>query len=210
MSTRARRPAHLSRGALVVPAILAALGVFLVYGTLTMEVVGDGGLFGPTTMPWIVAVLCFVVAAGLTFDILRPRPEYDGPAAAPAATVGAGAPMAAGEAASGSGDGTTVADPASAGSPADAEAPADAPAEDGVNAVAVLTAVGGLAAFIVVLPWLGWILSATGLFTAVAAALGNRRWLPVVLAGLALASAIQVVFSGLLGISLPAGFVGGF
>lgn len=67
------RPAHLSRGALVVPAILAALGVFLTYGTLTMQVVGDGGLFGPTTMPWIVAVLCFVVAALLAFDILRPR-----------------------------------------------------------------------------------------------------------------------------------------
>ncbi|OLL71377.1 Tricarboxylate transport protein TctB [Pseudonocardia sp. Ae168_Ps1] len=77
-----------------------------------------------------------------------------------------------------------------------------------MNAPAVLTAVGGVVAFIVVLPWLGWILSATGLFTALAAALGNRKWLPVVLAGLALASAIQVVFSGLLGISLPAGFVG--
>ena len=178
MSTRPAqaRPPHLSRGALVIPAILVALGIFLLYGTLTMDVVGDGGLFGPTTMPWIVAVLCFVVASGLAVDILRPRPEYDGAAAA------------------------------------DADPREDDAAEvpESVNATAVLTAVGGVAAFIVVLPWLGWILSATGLFTAVAAALGNRRWFPVVLAGLALASAVQVVFSGLLGISLPAGFVGGF
>lgn len=170
------RPAHLSRGALVVPAILAALGVFLTYGTLTMRVVDDGGLFGPTTMPWIVAVLCFVVAALLAFDILRPRPEFDTPA--PAATT------------TGDADG-------------------DVPADTGVNAPAVLTAVGGVAAFIVVLPHLGWILSATGLFVAVAAALGNRRWPATALGGLAVSSAVQIVFSMLLGISLPAGFVGG-
>ncbi|MBO4238572.1 MULTISPECIES: tripartite tricarboxylate transporter TctB family protein [Pseudonocardia] len=175
------RPAHLSRGALVVPAILAALGVFLTYGTLTMQVVGDGGLFGPTTMPWIVAILCYVVAALLAFDILRPRPEFDAPAPA----------------AAGTGDG-------------DGAAGGDAPVDTGVNAPAVLTAVGGVAAFIVVLPHLGWILSATGLFVAVAAALGNRRWPAMALGGLAVSSAVQVVFSMLLGISLPAGFVGGF
>ncbi|BBG01077.1 MULTISPECIES: tripartite tricarboxylate transporter TctB family protein [Pseudonocardia] len=170
------RPAHLSRGALVVPAILAGLGIFLVYGTVTMEVVGDGGLFGPTTMPWIVAVLCFVVAALLAFDILRPRPEYDSPAEAPAESSAGDEP----------------------GAP------------EGVNVPAVLTAVGGVAGFIVVLPFLGWILSATGLFTAVAVALGNRRWPSILLGGLAVSSAVQVVFSGLLGISLPSGFVGGF
>lgn len=182
------RPAHLSRGALVVPAILAALGVFLTYGTLTMQVVGDGGLFGPTTMPWIVAVLCFVVAALLAFDILRPRPEFDTPA--PAATT------------TGDADGDAASDAAS-------DADGDVPADTGVNAPAVLTAVGGVAAFIVVLPHLGWILSATGLFVAVAAALGNRRWPATALGGLAVSSAVQIVFSMLLGISLPAGFVGG-
>lgn len=176
------RPAHLSRGALVVPAILAALGAFLTYGTLTMQVVGDGGLFGPTTMPWIVAILCYVVAALLAFDILRPRPEFDAPAPA----------------AAGTGDGDV-----------EGAATGDAPADTGVNAPAVLTAVGGVAAFIVVLPYLGWILSATGLFVAVAAALGNRRWPAMALGGLAVSSAVQVVFSMLLGISLPAGFVGG-
>ncbi|MEV1292517.1 tripartite tricarboxylate transporter TctB family protein [Pseudonocardia sp. NPDC049635] len=178
-----RRPAHLSRGALVVPAILAALGVFLVYGTMTMEVVGGGGLFGPTTMPWIVAVLSFVIAALLAFDILRPHAEYDRP------TTGADAvgPDRA--------EGTDGAEPAAA---------------EGVNGPAVLTAIGGVAGFIVVLPFLGWILSATALFITVAYALGNRRWPGIVLGGLAISAAIQVVFSGLLGISLPAGFVGGF
>ena len=42
----------------------------------------------------------------------------------------------------------------------------------------------------------------------IAAALGNRNYPVCLLAGLALASVIQIVFSGLLGLSLPAGFVG--
>lgn len=177
---RRPRPAHLSKGALVIPAFLVGLGVLLVVGTSTMDVVGDAGIFGPTVMPWAVAVICFVVAALLAVDILRPRPEYE-----PA--FGARTP-----AATGSPDG------------------ADEPAPDTVNATAVAVAVGGVIVFIAVLPWLGWILSATLLFTAIAMALGNRSYLTVLLAGLGVASAIQVVFSGLLGISLPAGFVGGF
>ncbi len=179
---RRPRPAHLSRGALIVPAVLVALGIFLVVGTVGMGVVGDGGLFGPTAMPWAVAVLCFVVAAALTVDILRPRPEYDSPTHAPA-------------------------------TPVDADTPANTDTDtepETVNARAVGIAVGGVAGFIVVLPWLGWILSATLLFATVAVALGNRRYPTCLLVGLAVASVIQIVFSGLLGISLPAGFVGGF
>lgn len=174
---RRTRPVHLSRAALVVPVVLVLLGIFLVVGITTMDVVGDGGVFGPTAMPWAVAVLCFVVAGALAVDVLRPRPEYDGPAAVE----------------------DTGPD----------EVPHDAPAES-VDARAVATAVGGVAGFILVLPWLGWILSATLLFVAVAHALGNRKPLTSLLIGLALASVVQIVFSGLLGISLPAGFVGGF
>ncbi|ADB73121.1 hypothetical protein Gobs01_02647 [Geodermatophilus obscurus DSM 43160] len=177
---RRPRPAHLSKGALVVPAVLVALGIFLVTGTATMDVVGEGGLFGPTVMPWAVAAICFVVAVFLAVDILRPRPEYD-----PA--FGAGS-----RAAADSSDGSDEIGP------------------DTVNAAAVGTAIGGVVVFIAVLPWLGWILSATLLFAAVAIALGNRKFVTCLLAGLALASVIQIVFSGLLGISLPAGFVGGF
>ncbi|MCZ2839186.1 tripartite tricarboxylate transporter TctB family protein [Modestobacter sp. VKM Ac-2985] len=180
-TTRRRpRPAHLSAGALVIPAFLVVLGVFLVVGTSTMDVVGDAGLFGPTVMPWAVAVICFVIAALLAVDILRPRPEYE-------PVFGARTP-----AATGSPDAADAAEP------------------DAVNATAVAVAVGGVIVFIAVLPWLGWILSATLLFTAIAMALGNRSYVTILLAGLGLASVIQIVFSGLLGISLPAGFVGGF
>lgn len=174
------RPAHLTRSALVIPAVLLVLGVLMVIGILTMDVVGDGGVFGPTAMPWAVAVLCFVIGAALTADILRPRPGYE-PALGPRPRPGTDLPP-----------------------------DEDAAAAEDVDGRAVATAVGGVVVFIVLLSWLGWILSATLLFTAVAVALGNRRYLTIVLSGLALASVIQIVFSGLLGISLPAGFVGGF
>lgn len=177
---RRPRPAHLSKQALVVPAVLVVLGVFLVVGTSTMDVVGEGGLFGPTVMPWAVAVICFVVAVLLAVDILRPRPGVE-------PVFGPREPVA-----------------------RDARDGDDEAAPDTVNAKAVGVAVSGVVVFIAALPWLGWILSATLLFTAVAVALGNRRYLTVVLAGLGVASVIQIVFSGLLGISLPAGFVGGF
>lgn len=151
-----------SRGALVIPLVLLALGVFLVVGTTTMDEVGDGGLFGARTFPWIVAVLCFAMAAAMTVDILRP---------------------------------------ALPGAPTETQ--------DDINWAAVGTSVGGVVVFIVSLQWLGWILSATLLFTIVAVGLGNRRYLTCVLVGLAVASIIQLVFSGFLGVSLPAGIVGG-
>lgn len=61
-------------GALIIPAVVAAVGVFLVAGILGMRVAGDGGLFGPKAFPWIVAVLCFVVATLMTVEVLRPHP----------------------------------------------------------------------------------------------------------------------------------------
>jgi putative tricarboxylic transport membrane protein len=186
---RRPRPAHLSRAALIVPAVLVALGIFLVVGTVSMDVVGSGGLFGPTAMPWAVAVLCFVVAAALAVDILRPRPEYDGPSGSPSTPVET--------------DTDTDTD-------TDAVEPDAEPEPETFNARAVGIAIGAVAGFIVVLTWLGWILSATLLFAAVAVALGNRKYPTCLLVGLAVASTIQIVFSGMLGISLPAGFVGGF
>ncbi|MFT4127736.1 MAG: tripartite tricarboxylate transporter TctB family protein [Gordonia sp. (in: high G+C Gram-positive bacteria)] len=61
-------------GALVIPAVLVVVGVLLVSGIVTMDVAGEGGLFGPQMFPWVVAVLCFVVAAAMTVTIVRPAP----------------------------------------------------------------------------------------------------------------------------------------
>lgn len=149
--------------ALVIPAVLVAVGAFLVYGTATMNEAGDGGLFGAKTFPRIVAALCFVVALAMVADIVRPRRVQ-----------------------------------------ADESEPAESS-----NWPALATVIGGLVFFILTLERLGWLIAATVLFTVVAIGLGNRRYLSCVLGGLALASVIQIVFSGLLEISLPPGILGG-
>lgn len=156
-----------SRGALVIPAVLVVLGVFLVVGTTTMQEAGDGGLFGARTFPWIVAALCFATAVAMTIDTLRPRRRPS------TATAGGGA------------------------------------AGTDINWRAVGTTVGGVLFFILTLQFLGWILAGTLLFAIVAIGLGSRSYLTCVLVGLALASIIQLVFSGYLGVSLPAGIIGG-
>lgn len=59
-------------GALVIPVVLLAVGITLVTGILTMDQTGDGGLFGPTAFPWVIAVLCLVVAVLMALQVLRP------------------------------------------------------------------------------------------------------------------------------------------
>lgn len=65
-----RRTALSGRGELVIAGLLLALAAVLVYGNLTMDVVGDGGLLGPQGFGWLVATLAVVVALGLVRSAL--------------------------------------------------------------------------------------------------------------------------------------------
>jgi putative tricarboxylic transport membrane protein len=67
----------------------------------------------------------------------------------------------------------------------------------------------GLIAQMILLEWLGWIIATTILFMAVAAAFASRRFLIDAVIGLALTSLAFVVFTYGLGLSLPAGILGG-
>jgi putative tricarboxylic transport membrane protein len=78
------------------------------------------------------------------------------------------------------------------------------------NWSALATVIVGVVFFILSLEWLGWLIASTVLFAVVAIGLGNRRYLSCVLGGLALASVIQIIFSGILEINLPSGILGGF
>ncbi|OAK54618.1 tripartite tricarboxylate transporter TctB family protein [Rhodococcus sp. Eu-32] len=73
-TTDVRRSFWTGRSGLVVPALLVALGLFLVYGTVTMEVPPTATSPGPQVFPAIVAGGCFVVAALVALQILL-RPE---------------------------------------------------------------------------------------------------------------------------------------
>ena len=58
------------RSGLVVPALLVALGLFLVYGTVTMTVPETATSPGPQVFPSIVAGGCFIIAILVTIQLL--------------------------------------------------------------------------------------------------------------------------------------------
>lgn len=74
---------------------------------------------------------------------------------------------------------------------------------------AVIVSIAAFLVFALVLQPLGWILSAALLFWVMSLALGAPRRLQSLGIGLALSSAIQIAFSMGLGLTLPAGILGG-
>ena len=52
-----------------------------------------------------------------------------------------------------------------------------------------------------------WLISATLLFAAMSLSLGGKTVVASLVIGLGLASVIQIVFSGMLGMTLPAGIL---
>jgi putative tricarboxylic transport membrane protein len=207
-----------SRKELLMVALLTLLGALLLIGSSTMAVLGDS-LPGPQFVPVIVGVLVLLTAGALAIDVLRspeaphgvederfggnfsadmlhdvsglPEPGSPG---APTAVTGAVAV-----------DDVTAAidaaDREKAGAPA-----APAPRSDLRTLGLVLASTIG---FVLVLEHLGWVLSAAALFWCVSRLLGSRR--PILDIGIALlvSSVVQLIFGGLLGLSLPAFLSGG-
>jgi putative tricarboxylic transport membrane protein len=178
---------------LVVPAILVAIAVFLIIGTANMVQPPSVQRPGPTFFPGIIIALLLVMAALSTVQTLR--------------TVRA---RRAG----------LLQDEQEAHLDADGdpieEIPPDPPrgrepwpAGAVTDWRAVLTVLGSLVAFMVLLRPVGWIVAAAVLFWGVAYALGSRRPLFDVSVALVMSSVIQLTFGYLLGLNLPAGFLAG-
>lgn len=177
-------PFWAGRAALVMPAILVGIAVFLGVGVARMQVADDTELFGPKAFPVLTILALVVLAVLLTVSILR-NPEV----ADPAPVVPASATEETGE---------------------DSTAGETAPAAVTSNWRALAITVGSVAVFIALLETAGWIIAAAVLFTGVATGLGSRRYLLNVGVGLAISSVVQLVFVGLLGLSLPPGIMGVF
>jgi len=79
----------------------------------------------------------------------------------------------------------------------------------GIDWRAVGLTVGSIAAFIVLLPILGWLVSAAALFWALARTFGSRRPLFDVGTAVIVSALIQLAFGLGLGLSLPAGILEG-
>ena len=178
---------------LVVPAILVAIAVFLIIGTANMVQPPSVQRPGPTFFPGIIIALLLVMAALSTVQTLR--------------TVRA---RRAG----------LLQDEQEAHLDADGdpieEIPPDPPpgrepwpAGAVTDWRAVLTVLGSLVAFMVLLRPVGWIVAAAVLFWGVAYALGSRRPIFDVSVALVMSSVIQLTFGYLLGLNLPAGFLAG-
>lgn len=77
------------------------------------------------------------------------------------------------------------------------------------NWPATLGTIGSFIGFALILETVGWIIAAALVFWGITIALGNRRYVFNLLVGLAMSSIMQLVFSGLLGLNLPSGVMGG-
>lgn len=202
---------------LIIAAFAIATAVFLTIGTANMQVTGSAPP-GPQFFPSIVAGLLYAVGAFLAFQTIRravtsfsaSRSTGGEPAAASSdfsanlledlADVEHGTLV---EAAGLSSTGLP-----SAGQVATNQAP-DVRYRTHTDWKTVGMVLGSLVAFALLLVPVGWLVSAALLFWGVCYALGSKR--PLFDAGVALlfSGLIQIVFSGLLGLALPPGFLEG-
>jgi putative tricarboxylic transport membrane protein len=82
-------------------------------------------------------------------------------------------------------------------------------ASSGSDHKTVLITIAGFAGFIVILPFVGWLISAAALFWVIARAFGSKRPLMDIAIAVIISSVVQLAFGAGLGLSLPAGFLGG-
>jgi len=220
-STPARpsgRGALWRRKELVMAAILLIVGLVLLIGAQTMHVLGDSAP-GPQFVPVIVGVALLVVAVILAIEVLRhPEEERVLPdegrdisrdllqdlsdtGTAEFRAVGVADLAEDASPAGSTSTATTAAATSDSAAEPDAEDTAKKPVASDLRTTGYVLA--SLVGFVLILPWAGWVLSAAALFWCVARALGSRRtWIDLGVA-LLLSSFIQLVFGGLLGLSLP-------
>jgi putative tricarboxylic transport membrane protein len=186
------------RSEFLVVALLYAVAIFLTVGTVTMKVQGKS-VPGPQFFPILVCIVLYLAATLLAIQIIR-SPKVPDNGLHP-------------------GNGQFSADMLN-----DLGQLGQEDQESRKIAVAQTRAetwksysdwrtvgllLGAVVAFVLVLNPVGWIISAAMLFWIVAYALGSRRPVFDIGVGLLFSSITQLAFGAGLGLSLPAGFVGG-
>lgn len=192
-----------ARSELVLVAIVVAIATVLIAGSLTMTVLGESTP-GPQFVPMGLGVMLLVIAAVLAIDTIR-NPEADAAGTAPD-RANFSSDMLHDLADMDESDDTVhrVGDAeldASTG-----EQKAYATRSDWRTLGTVLVAV---VAFVLLLQLIGWVFSSAALFWVICRALGSKKPVNDIWVSLLVASLIQLIFGGLLGLSLPVGFLGG-
>lgn len=182
------------RGELGFVVVILILATWLLYGGLTMEVLGSSRP-GPQFFPLLIAGLLYISAAAITVFVLRKPTLPDGEPHPGRGNFSKDMLADLGDAENErvrrrysrySEEWATYSDWKIVGS-----------------------IVGGIVLFIILLNPIGWILSATLLFWIVVRALGSRRTFLDFGVALIFASVIQLAFNDGLGLPLPPGFLEG-
>lgn len=181
------------------PLLIGGLATWLAIETATMNVMGDS-VPGPQFFPTIVCMVLFAVALVHTIQILR-QPRLPDPTDE-ADNADWSSDML-GDLAHASERGRERI----AGRTPEATLPKNWKTYTDWKTVGLV--VGGVAAFILVLPVLGWVFSAAGLFWVVCKALGSTRPVFDLILALVFSSVIQLAFNAGLGLNLPGGFLEG-
>lgn len=195
----ARRGFWAGRSELIMPLLVAIIATWLAIETATMNVMGDS-VPGPQFFPTIVCIVLYAVALVHAIQLLRnPRlPDLTDDAV----NADTSSDLL-GDLASASERGRERI----AGRTPGATLPQGWKTYTDWKTVGLI--VGGIAVFILVLPVLGWVLSAAGLFWVVCKALGSQRPLFDLIISLVFSSVIQLAFNAGLGLNLPGGFLEG-
>ncbi|WP_156759931.1 tripartite tricarboxylate transporter TctB family protein [Microbacterium karelineae] len=188
---------YTGRSELFVAAGVIALAVVMTIGTVTMTVPDGASPPGPQFFPTIVTILLYAVGIGLAIEVLaggRRGHVAEDPAEISDEML----------AEIGSLDRTSeirVVSPE--------ESAPEKSNEVSVDWRTLGISVAALAAFILVLPFLGWLISASALFWVLAWAFGSRRPLFDIAIAALMGALTELAFAAGLGLTLPAGILEG-
>lgn len=215
---------YTGRSELIVAGGVLLLATGLGWGTLTMEVPEGTAFPGPQFFPTLVVVFLYAVGVALAVTVIvSPRRAH---VAGDPTEVSADmledlgrldetseirvvapeqiARRDAGGARGGLGGGVSGAGAVGAGA-----ASGIVSTEPRVDWRTVAITVGTIAAFIAVLPLIGWLLSAAALFWVLAWAFGSKRPLFDIAIAVIISSLVQLLFGAGLGLTLPSGILEG-
>ncbi|MFG6401174.1 tripartite tricarboxylate transporter TctB family protein [Microbacterium sp. P04] len=193
---------YTGRSELIVVAGVLVLATVMLVGTVTMQVPSGAAFPGPQFFPSLVVAFLYAVGFALAIAVWRsPQRQHVGD------------------------DPTEISDEMLRDlgrldetseirvvSPEDYESRGSDAVEStasGSDRKTVLITIAAFAGFIVILPFVGWLISAAALFYAIAWAFGSKRPLLDIGVAVIISSVVQLAFGAGLGLSLPAGFLGG-
>ena len=187
---------------MIVVAGVLALATVLLYGTVTMEVREEDVFPGPQFFPALVVVFLYAAGIALAIEVWR-TPQR--------AHVGDDPVEMSDEMLRDLGriDETSEIRVVSPEDYAAATTDSGSPARSGSDRKTVLITIGAFAGFIVILPVVGWLISAAALFWVIAWAFGSTRPLMDIAIAAIMSSSVQLAFGAALGLSLPGGFLAG-